>query len=76
MQRVLLLTTGTLPISLLLGVLGVVLFDDVGWGLNLPVFTLACYGAVLCAMRVRGCGGWREAVIAFRARFLEMKYCF
>jgi hypothetical protein len=54
MRRVLLLTASTLPTSLLLGVLGVVLFDGVGRGLNLPVFTAACFAAVLCAIRASG----------------------
>ena len=53
MKRVLLLTTRTLPTSLLLAALGVALFDGVHWGLNLPVFALACCLAVLSSLRVR-----------------------
>ena len=45
MKRVLLLTTSTLPTSLLLGALGVVLFDGVGRGLNVPIFAGACLEA-------------------------------
>jgi hypothetical protein len=54
MKRVLLLTTGTLPASLLLGALGVLLFDGVGRGLNLPIFAGACFAAVRCATRAGG----------------------
>jgi len=64
MKQVLLLTTSTLPTSLLLGALGVLLFDDVGWGLNLPIFAIACYLAVLHAMRAHGNPGGRETALA------------
>ncbi|MDH3712687.1 MAG: DUF4173 domain-containing protein [Gammaproteobacteria bacterium] len=54
MRRVLLLTTSTVPTSLLLGAIGVVMFDVVGLGLNVPVFTSACFAAVLGATRAGG----------------------
>ena len=64
MKRVLLLTTSAMPMSVLLAVLGVVLFDGANWGLNVPLFTLACYLTTLSAMHARDGVPSRETVTA------------